>query len=295
MESAGVEKVLSKLRRSFAEGNFYEAHEMFKTVYFRHRSRGQLDKSYKLAEEGSMLQLTQGQINCGVELALLLLEAYEADAMGPSESSLQPILNIFNAFPRKSASRDYEPPVQDFLKIAIATSHWLIKNGGDNHIPDVQLILAEYIDQVLSWQGLGCALPHYAVVGNMIPLAKAILKAVSSGHPCEEDFFLARCTIYILTVGKKHQAERQLAAASNLLKAYEEVKGHGLNNSPLIHFLQLLLLALQHRSNQLLQVLLKVYRVSMVHDPTLCDQVVDAKRLHFQEKQTSSALDQYLK
>lgn len=46
------------------------------------------------------------------------------------------------------------------------------RNGGDNHIPDVQLILAEYIDQVLSWQGLGCALPHYAVVGNMIPLAK---------------------------------------------------------------------------------------------------------------------------
>lgn len=42
--------MLQKLRSNIEAGSYYEAHEMFKTVYHRYRSRRQLEESYKLAE-----------------------------------------------------------------------------------------------------------------------------------------------------------------------------------------------------------------------------------------------------
>ncbi len=42
-------QVLRKLEASLTAGQFYEAHEMFKTVYYRHRARGQAEQSYELA------------------------------------------------------------------------------------------------------------------------------------------------------------------------------------------------------------------------------------------------------
>lgn len=135
-------QVLQKLRNNIEAGSFYEAHEMFKTVYHRYRSRKQLEDSYRLAEvcgglavrlcwgrslaaghaehsislnqllpycllllafhlagqpssccakrvpclalclqEGAKIQLEKGQLNCGVELAMLLVEVrYPATA-----------------------------------------------------------------------------------------------------------------------------------------------------------------------------------------------------------------------
>ena len=48
--------------------------QAFKSVYYRYRAQKKLIDSYKLCEEGAKLQLQKGQLNCGVELALLLLE-----------------------------------------------------------------------------------------------------------------------------------------------------------------------------------------------------------------------------
>jgi hypothetical protein len=51
-----VPQVLRKLEASLAAGQFYEAHEMFKTVYYRHRSRSQSEESYQLCQVGQRLQ-----------------------------------------------------------------------------------------------------------------------------------------------------------------------------------------------------------------------------------------------
>ena len=51
-----VPQVLRKLEASLTAGQFYEAHEMFKTVYYRHRSRSQSEESYQLCQVGQRLQ-----------------------------------------------------------------------------------------------------------------------------------------------------------------------------------------------------------------------------------------------
>lgn len=60
--------MLQKLQRNIEAGSFYEAHEMFKTVYHRNRARRQLEESYQLAEVrwlGTWQGSRPGQ--CGVE------------------------------------------------------------------------------------------------------------------------------------------------------------------------------------------------------------------------------------
>ena len=47
---------------------------MFKTIYHRFRAQKKLQDCYKLLEEGARLQLQEGQLNCGVELAQMLIE-----------------------------------------------------------------------------------------------------------------------------------------------------------------------------------------------------------------------------
>lgn len=42
--------MLRKLEASLAAGQFYEAHEMFKTVYYRLRARRQAEESYALCQ-----------------------------------------------------------------------------------------------------------------------------------------------------------------------------------------------------------------------------------------------------
>jgi len=44
-------------------------------------------------------------------------------------------------------------------------------DGGEQYIGRVELQLAQYIQAVLGWQGLGYALPHFAQAGDMAPLA----------------------------------------------------------------------------------------------------------------------------
>ena len=124
-------QVLAKLEASLAAGQYYEAHEMFKTVYYRHRARNQAAASYELCQQGARLQLCGGQLNCGLELCLLLVEAYVADGVAPGqEGALQRVLQLIEAFPRQGgrpegAGGSADPPVAECAKFAAAAVRWI--------------------------------------------------------------------------------------------------------------------------------------------------------------------------
>lgn len=74
MPSLTDAQALTKLRTSLQEGQPYDGQQMFKTIYHRFRAQKKLQDCYKLLEEGARLQLQEGQLNCGVELAQMLVE-----------------------------------------------------------------------------------------------------------------------------------------------------------------------------------------------------------------------------
>ncbi|KAJ9522995.1 hypothetical protein QJQ45_023843, partial [Haematococcus lacustris] len=88
-----------RIRGTVAAGAYYEAQQMYKAAYHRHRSRKQLADSYSILKDGAVQQLQAGQVTCGIELGLLLVEAFTLDALPATPEALQPLLDIIQALP----------------------------------------------------------------------------------------------------------------------------------------------------------------------------------------------------
>jgi hypothetical protein len=82
-----------------AAGAFYEAQQMYKTVYHRYKSRKQLQDSYLVLASGSVQQLSSHQVNCGMELANMLLEAYTANQEPANQQTLGSIQVMADSIP----------------------------------------------------------------------------------------------------------------------------------------------------------------------------------------------------
>ncbi|KAL5285523.1 GET4 family protein [Megaselia abdita] len=69
----GVARVLGKLENSIQEGNFYEAHQMYRTLFFRYSGQNKVDDCLSLLHSGAKLFLEKEQYSSGADLILLLL------------------------------------------------------------------------------------------------------------------------------------------------------------------------------------------------------------------------------
>ncbi|XP_037954393.1 Golgi to ER traffic protein 4 homolog [Teleopsis dalmanni] len=73
----GVSRVLSKLDISIDSGNYYEAHQMYRTLYFRYVGQNKFDECLELLYNGSLKLLTKKQETSAADLGLLLIDTLE--------------------------------------------------------------------------------------------------------------------------------------------------------------------------------------------------------------------------
>lgn len=147
--------------------------------------------------------------------------------------------------------------------------------------------LAAYITASLGSQGLGYALPHYAAAGDATSMCAAVAAAAAAGRPEEEGLFVARAALTLAAAVPPPAAplavalQQQLAAAQQVLGgAYAAAAGHAVPDTPLIHFTALFLEALGRQSNELAQLLLQRYQLSIDRDPTLWKLVMKCRGVH---------------
>ncbi|KAJ8318901.1 hypothetical protein KUTeg_003992 [Tegillarca granosa] len=70
----GAERVLSKCQSCIDEGNFYEAHQMYRTLSFRYKGQNKYAEAINLLYEGAYKLLQYNQHTSGADLALLLID-----------------------------------------------------------------------------------------------------------------------------------------------------------------------------------------------------------------------------
>ncbi|MCO5582874.1 hypothetical protein L7F22_036775 [Adiantum nelumboides] len=68
-------QTLQKLEKSVDAGNYYEAQQMYKTIYARYVAAKNFGAAVDLLQSGASVQLRHGQVTCGVELGILLVES----------------------------------------------------------------------------------------------------------------------------------------------------------------------------------------------------------------------------
>lgn len=73
----GVSRVLAKLDSSIEAGNYYEAHQMYRTLYFRYTLQKKYDDCLELLYTGSIKLIAKQQETSAADLGLLILDTLE--------------------------------------------------------------------------------------------------------------------------------------------------------------------------------------------------------------------------
>lgn len=77
MSSRGVSRVLDKLENAISKGNYYEAHQMYRTLYFRYIGQGKYDQCLELLNGGALTFFQKEQYSSGADLTLLIIDTLE--------------------------------------------------------------------------------------------------------------------------------------------------------------------------------------------------------------------------
>eukprot|EP00873_Tetraselmis_striata_P019498 jgi/Tetstr1/439762/TSEL_028176.t1 len=285
--SSSLDKTLAKLQASIASGAYYEAQQMLKTVHARHRNRKAYDASYRLAEEGARLQLSKGQLTCGIEMAKTLVETYIADAAPCTPENFDRLLSVFCAFPEPSsgagqqAGADDRWPVQECVSFLMNGVKWLGRCGSPGQAPVLHGKAAEYIWSCMGVRGFGWATTHFIRADNKESFASALCACMEEGRPEEEDLFICRACLQTLAVATGESTERQLRGCEDLLIAMGMIRGGlPLPDTPLMHFTSFFIQALKRKSLPLEQMLTEKYRAVLSRDPLLASLITRIEQIY---------------
>jgi hypothetical protein len=84
----GTSRILDKAKQSIEEGKYYEAHQMYRTVYYRFVSQRRNEEALNLVYTGASLLLTHEQFGSGLDLSLLIIERLNTDKIPVSDDRL---------------------------------------------------------------------------------------------------------------------------------------------------------------------------------------------------------------
>ncbi|OZJ02585.1 hypothetical protein BZG36_03650 [Bifiguratus adelaidae] len=105
MASRGTDKQRQKLQKSVEDGNYYEAHQMYRTVARRYLAQEKYAPAIELLYSGAGLLLKHGQGGSGSDLSVYMLDAYEQGNVKVDEESLERVIALLHAYPPGEAGR----------------------------------------------------------------------------------------------------------------------------------------------------------------------------------------------
>lgn len=75
----GSERILNKLFKLIDSAEYYEAHQMYRTIYFRYLNAKRYKDLENLLFNGAILLLERNQYNSGADLGVLYIETLSQD------------------------------------------------------------------------------------------------------------------------------------------------------------------------------------------------------------------------
>lgn len=81
--------MLARLEESVHAGKYYEAHQKYRTLYFRYLSQKRFDECLELLYNGAMTFLDSEQYSSGADLGLLVVDTLEKTTVEDNELWMQ--------------------------------------------------------------------------------------------------------------------------------------------------------------------------------------------------------------
>jgi len=261
MSTKGTEKSLQKLKKSVEDGNYYEAHQMYRTVARRYTKQQKYQEVIELLHSGSVSLLKQKQSGSGSDLALYMLETYKLANTPVTEESLDRVAELLELYPSQ------EPGRKPFINNAL---NWTRKNGemGDpelhHFVGTIQYHEGNYSESekhlLFGTEQSGQLLGHLEYDW-----------AEKEGKP-SKGVFIARAVMQLLAMKNIHYANLAFQAFVNCLDSGEKIGQIPYKPAPadehiniaiykdsMINFTQLLILTAQRDASDLYRSLKSKY------------------------------------
>ncbi|XP_059144290.1 Golgi to ER traffic protein 4 homolog [Physella acuta] len=253
--SRGVERVLAKCEACINAGNYYEAHQMFRTVSFRYNSQQKYAEAADLLYRGALILLQHNQHSSGADLSLLLLESLNKAKSPVTEETISNVTKLFEVMDPDCPER------YPYLTKAINWSSKVHKEHKRGH-PDLHRRFG-----IIFWQERNYAQARYHYIHSTDGEACAQMLLEfhrTQGYPSEVDMFITQAVLQYLCLQNK-------ATASVCFEVYTqkhpEISQTPPYSLPLLNFIWMLLIALDGGKLAVFTVLCEKYQVSINRDP----------------------------
>ncbi|KAG2171987.1 hypothetical protein INT43_001464 [Umbelopsis isabellina] len=270
MSSKGTEKTLQKLKQSVEDGNYYEAHQMYRTVARRLTKQQKYRDVIDLLHSGAASLLKQKQSGSGSDLALYMLDTYKLSNTPVTEESLDRVVELLELYPAD------EPGRKTFINSAIS---WSQKNG-DSEMGDPDL--HNFAGTLLYHNKQYNEAEKHLLFGS--EESGKLLGDVEYDWAVEIDSadkgtFIARAVLQLLAMKNIHYANLAFQAFTKRLDASEALGEAPYRPAPadqsinitiykdsLINFSQLLILTAQRDAGELFKTLKSKYAPAFAQD-----------------------------
>jgi len=255
----GTERVLSKLKAHIDNQNFYEAHQMYRTLYFRYLGQKKYAELESMLYDGAVLLFSKNEIASGIDLAKLYVDTLKEGEQEPEDIHFQRISKMYGLIPRDNVDK----PV--YLSACLK---WSNESGSVVGHPRMHQHLAyalwdekQYPESrqhfLHSKDGAGC--------GQMLVEFHTL-----KGFPSELDLFIAQTVLQYLCLKKNLMAAAAFHAYTTDHPSLqgEAVKGPPFSTYPLLNFVWLLLISIQNsQSIGIYTLLCEKYKPAIERDP----------------------------
>ncbi|RIB14577.1 hypothetical protein C2G38_1973012 [Gigaspora rosea] len=274
----GTDKVLEKLKESVENGNYYEAHQMYRTVCRRYIKQKKYSRAIDLLFSGAQTLLKHKQTGSGVDLSLYLIDAYNDEEMVVNEESRARIIQLLSLFPSD------EPGRKRFIDSAVS---WSVKFGenpaGD---PELHHFIAEILHKDKMYSE---AEPHFlaGTTESSQSYGKMLVEWSDQDQPSKRGAYIARAVLQYLCLRSIRDAKIAFDAfVTDLSEKNPEIKagtaqynptitGDAIDvtiySLPLLNFLQLLILTVQREASDLFSDLRNRYKSALSVEPSFED------------------------
>ncbi|XP_044252427.1 Golgi to ER traffic protein 4 homolog [Tribolium madens] len=249
----GVSRVLEKLENSVKNGNYYEAHQMYRTLYFRYLAQNKYKEALDMLYNGSLLFLEHDQLISGADLAILLVDVLVKSEEKDYDGWTPKLCKIFSNISTTTPERE------TFLAQAL---RWSSNHRSFGHPFLHQCIAQVYWNEKNYFQ----ARHHYIYSKDGQGCAKLLIEFQSTqGFQCEADLFIAQAVFQYLCLSNKITAYQTFTSYT---EQHPRIKRSGPPYLlPLLNFIFFLLQAIESRKLPTFVVLCEQYEPSIKRDP----------------------------
>ncbi|MCJ8738079.1 hypothetical protein PDJAM_G00031500 [Pangasius djambal] len=249
----GVQRVEGKLRASVERGDYYEAHQMYRTLFFRYTSQSKHAEARELMYNGALLFFSYNQQNSAADLSMLVLEALEKSEAKVEEEILEQLVKLFSMMDPNSPER------VAFVSRALK---WSTGGSGKLGHPKLHQLLA-----VTLWkeQNYSESRYHFLHSSDGEGCAQMLVEySAARGFRSEVDMFVAQAVLQFLCLKNKTSAS---VVFTTYTQKHPSIEKGPPFVQPLLNFLWFLLLAVDGGKLTVFTVLCEQYQPSLKRDP----------------------------